>query len=270
MVNGDRQKQTLNILQQEKRLSITELSQRLNISIATARRDLDALASEGKVQRVHGGALLVEKAPPEPPILLRSMDQLNEKAHIGAKAASMIRAGETIFLGSGTTVLETARRLPHLQNLTIITNSLPVANALATRTDINLVILGGIFRHSECTAYGQFTEQALAELHADKVIFGIRAICSGPGLTNDFIPEVQTDRSILKIGREVIIVADHTKFNVISTATVAPLSWVSKIITDNQTPVEVIEEMTALGIEMIVVDCCTPLPGKPGSEHAPN
>jgi DeoR/GlpR family transcriptional regulator of sugar metabolism len=198
------------------------------------------------------------------------MDQLNEKSHIGAKAASLIQDGETVFLGSGTTVLEAAHRLPHRQNLTIITNSLPVANVLATRTDINLVILGGIFRHSECTAYGHFTEQALAELHADKVIFGIRAISSAAGLTNDFIPEVQTDRSILKIGREVIIVADHTKFNAISTATVAPLSWVSKIITDNLTPADVIDEMTELGIEMIVVDCCAPLPSNSELEHAAN
>jgi len=267
MVNGNRLKQTLNLMHQEKRVSITELSQRFNVSIATARRDLDWLAREGKVQRVHGGAILIEKAPPEPPILQRSFEQMNEKAHIGEKAASLIREGETVFLGSGTTVLEAARRLPYFQNLTVITNSLPVVNVLATRTDINLVILGGIFRHSEYTAYGHFAEQALAELHADKVIFGIRAICNGPGLTNDFIPEVQTDRAILKIGREVIILADHTKFNAISIATVAPLSWVSKIITDNQTPAEVIDEMTQLGIEMIVVDCCAPLPNKPESNH---
>ena len=268
MVNGNRLNQILNIIHQDKRVSISELSQRFNVSVATARRDLDMLASEGKVQRVHGGALLIEKAPPEPPILQRSTVQINEKAHIGEKAASLIREGETIFLGSGTTVLETAKRLPFFQSLTVITNSLPVANALANRREINLVILGGIFRHSEYTAYGHFTEQSLAELNADKVIFGIRAICSEHGLTNDFLPEVQTDRTILKIGREVIILADHTKFNLVSTATVAPLSWVSKIITDDQTPTQVINEMVQHGIEVIVADCSTILPNRTGSEHA--
>jgi len=109
----ERQRQILSLLTKQGRLSVAEIVEQFSISEATARRDLEALASEGKVQRVHGGAIVVEQAPPELPILDRESEQADKKVRIGRTTAELIGDKETIFLGSGTTVLEVARNLRH-------------------------------------------------------------------------------------------------------------------------------------------------------------
>src|SRR5512144_518018 len=139
----ERQRRILTLLQQSERLSVAEICERFAVSEATARRDLEALAGQGKIQRVHGGAILAEQAPPELPILQRGYAQLEEKTRIGRVAAGLIADEETVFLGSGTTVLEVARHLRDRRGLTVITNSLPVINTLASAEGINLVAVGG-------------------------------------------------------------------------------------------------------------------------------
>jgi DeoR/GlpR family transcriptional regulator of sugar metabolism len=112
--------------------------------------------------------------------------------------------------------------------------------------------VGGILRQSEGSLYGHLTELMLNEINANKVIFGIRAISLENGLTNDFVPEISTDRKILKMAKDVILVADHTKFDRVSTALVCSSAEICKIITDDQTPQELVEEFAMAGIEMIV------------------
>src|SRR5215470_15186653 len=115
----ERQKQILSRLTRRGRLSVTEIVRQFSISEATARRDLESLAAQGKVQRVHGGVIAIEQAPPELPILERAKEQSSDKARIGRSAANLIGDNETVFLGSGTTVLEVARNLRDRKNLTV-------------------------------------------------------------------------------------------------------------------------------------------------------
>ena len=159
--------------------------------------------------------------------------------------------GLTIFLGSGTTVLQVAQHLV-TRNITVITNSLPVINLMSEKENISLIALGGMLRDSELSFIGHITEQALYEVRADKVIIGIRAISLEQGLTNDYLPETLTDRAILNAGRETIVVADHTKCGVISTAFLAPLTAMRTLVTDSGTDAEFIESLRALDIEVIV------------------
>src|SRR5512141_942095 len=179
----ERQKQILSLLTRQGRLSVTEIVEQFSISEATARRDLESLASQGKVQRVHGGVIAVEEATPELPILERENEQADEKSNIGRAAASLVADKETIFLGSGTTVLEVARNLRGRKNLTVITNSLPVLNVLAGLQEITVISLGGMLRESELSFIGHITEQALAELRVDKVFMGTRGLSLDNGLT---------------------------------------------------------------------------------------
>ena len=230
----ERQKQILSLLSQQGRLSVAEIVTQFSISEATARRDLETLASQGKAQRVHGGVIEVEKAPPELPILQRKGEQTDEKTRIGRVAARLVGDDETVFLGSGTTVLEIARHLRDHKNLTVITNSLPVLNILAGTKAITVVSLGGMLRESELSFIGHITEQSLVEIRADKVFIGTRGISLEQGLTNDYLQETLTDRAILKIGREVIIVADHTKVNRVSTVLLAPLKGIHTFVTDSE------------------------------------
>ena len=248
----ERQKQILSLLSKQGRLSVSEIVEQFSISEATARRDLETLASQGKAQRVHGGVIAAEQAPPELPILQRESEQADEKAGIGRAAAELIADGETVFLGSGTTVLEAAKHLRDRKNLTVITNSLPVLNALAGIKDITVVSLGGQLRDSELSFIGHITEQALAEVRVDKVVIGTRGISLEHGLTNDYLQETLTDRAILKIGREVIVLADHTKVNRVSTVLLAPLNAMQTFVTDSSADKKFVQTLKKNGINVIV------------------
>ncbi len=249
----ERQQRLLRFIEQQQRITVNQVVAQFDVSLATARRDLETLADQGKVQRVHGGAIAVHQAPPEPPVLQRTSEQSAEKLRIGQAAADLIGDGETIFLSSGTTVLEVARRLRGKRGLTVITNSVLVVNELASSNDITVISLGGMLRHSEMSLIGHITELALSELRADKVILGIRAIDPEHGLTSGYLPETMTDRAILKIGREVIVVADHTKCGASATAFVAPITAVHTLITDTGTSKDFIAVVQARGVKVTLV-----------------
>jgi DeoR/GlpR family transcriptional regulator of sugar metabolism len=249
---AERQKQIFSLLVRQGRLSVAEIVDQFSISHATARRDLETLALQGKAQRVHGGVIAVDQAPPELPILERGSEQPDEKARVGRAAASLVADRETVFLGSGTTVLEVARNLRDRQNLTVITNSLPVLNMLAGRAGITVISLGGMLRESELSFIGHITEQALTEIRVDKVFIGTRGLSLEHGLTNDYLQETLTDRAIMKIGSEVIIVADHTKVNRVSTVLLAPLDRMRWFVTDTNADRRFLQALKKIGIKVIV------------------
>jgi DeoR family transcriptional regulator of aga operon len=247
----ERQNQIHQYILHSQRISITDVCENFSVSEATARRDLETLAKEGKIQRVHGGAIALTQAPPESPILQRQDEQADEKIRIGQAAAGLIHAGETIFLGSGTTVLEIARALRGRNSLTVITNSLPVVNVLAGDEAITVICLGGMLRESELSFIGHITEQAMAEVRADKVFIGTRAISLEYGLTHEFMPETMTDRAILKSGKEIIVAADHSKFGRTATILLAPLESIHTLITDQAASREFTDELQSRGIRVI-------------------
>lgn len=195
--NIERQQKILTFLSNQKRISVTEICEMFAVSEATARRDLEVLTDQKHLQRVHGGAISLKQAPPELPILQREAEQAEEKRHIALAAANLVKDGDIVFLGSGTTVLEVARVLKNRKSLTIITNSLPVLNILSGLLEITLIALGGMLRDSELSFIGHITEQSLAEIRVDKVIMGVHAIDLENGLTNDYLQETMTDRAIL-------------------------------------------------------------------------
>jgi DeoR/GlpR family transcriptional regulator of sugar metabolism len=248
----ERQRAIQELIERQKRVSVETICATFSISQATARRDLETLAEERKIQRVRGGAIYIEQSLPELPILQRENEQPAEKDRIAKAVARLIEPGDTIFLGSGTTVLAVARHLFNCKDLTVITNSLPIINMLVGRSGINLIILGGMFRDSELSFIGHITEKALSEIRADKVIIGARAISIEHGITNDFLPETLTDRAITKIGRKTILVADHTKFGSVSTVVLASIEEFNIVVTDDQTEKEYINWMKDLGIQVII------------------
>ena len=248
----ERSDQILEMLAHKGKLSVTEIVETFSVSEATARRDLNYLAREGKIRRYYGGAILFQKAAPEEPILQRTLEQQEEKERIGRAAANLIEDGETIFLGSGTTVLQVAKNLAG-RPLTVITNSLPIINLMADWPEVTLTALGGQFRSSERSFIGHVTDKFIQDLRANKVIIGIRAISLEHGLTNDYMPETITDRAILQMGQKVIIVADHTKFGRVSTVHVAPVEVADTIITDKLVPDGYINDLRSRDVELIIV-----------------
>ena len=233
------------------RVTVPELSTHFGVSEATIRRDLEELDNLGRIRRTHGGALQAEKIVQEPPISQRITENPEEKNQIGKAAAKLIRNGETIFLGSGTTVIEVARNLPPDIELTVITNSLPVVNELATHPGIELIVIGGVLRPRELSMVGHVAEQAVREFRADRVFLGMYAIDADRGFTNDFPPEIMTDRAIISIAPQVIILADHTKFGRVNSMLVAPVTAAQMIITDQTTSQTAVDQLEEVGIRVI-------------------
>ncbi len=236
---------------QRQQVSVSDICEMFGISEATARRDLDQLASTGSIQRVHGGAVANNEAPPEPPVLQRSSWQQSEKQRIGALAATLIDPGDTVFISSGTTSLVVAQALRERNDLTIVTNSLPVMNIMADSGNA-MIALGGMLRASESSFIGHLAVQGLAELRISKIIFGIRGIDVVHGLTNDYLPETVTDRAILSAGRHVIVVADHTKLGRTAPAFVAPLSAMHTLVTDHAANTTIVDAIADIGVRVML------------------
>jgi DeoR/GlpR family transcriptional regulator of sugar metabolism len=128
-----------------------------------------------------------------------------------------------------------------------------VIDVLSQAEGVSLISVGGFLRRSELSFIGHITELALRELRPQKAIMGIRAASLADGLTNDYLPEVSTDRVIIESAPEVILVADHTKFGKISTALVAPMTAIHKLVTDDQIPPHLVAGLRERGIEVLIV-----------------
>lgn len=245
-----RQAQIRRMVEEQGQVTVTELSPLFNVSEATIRRDLEECSDRGWMRRTHGGAVKVERAGKEPPILERVNRNADSKERIGQKAADMIHDGETIFLGSGTTVLEIAKHLPYEISLTVITNSLLLIDELVSRPNIEVIVIGGMLRRSELSMVGHIANQDVQEFRADRVFMGIRAADPTHGFTNDHLPEAVVDREILKIAPEIVFVLDHEKFAKVSSVLVAPANAIDIIITDDEAPEDVVSAFREMMIKV--------------------
>jgi DeoR/GlpR family transcriptional regulator of sugar metabolism len=250
MLSVERHQQILEQVLSKKSVRVNDLSDFLDVSVATIRRDLSQMEEKGLIQRVHGGAILVEDAE-EPPILQRKSKQAEFKRRIGIAAADLVADNETIIITSGTTTEAMVPFLTGKSGLTVITNAVNIANLLTRYPHISVIVLGGWLRHTEFSILGYLTDQALQDLHADKLFHGIFGLDPEFGLTGTDMQEVQTDRKILSAARQLIILADHTKFGVIGQIRLAPVEKVNTIITDDQTPEHFVRALREKGVQVI-------------------
>lgn len=252
LLKAERQNRIRGLVDDNGSVTVAEVSDHLGVSEATIRRDLEEMQARGWVYRTHGGAVRVERALRQPPINHRLKMQSEEKQRIGQVAAKLIQDGETIFLGSSTTVLEIARNIPDHLRLKVITNSVPIINELADHANIEMIVIGGAVRPSELSFVGYFAEEMVQEFRADKVFMGIRAVDITNGFTNDDVQESILDRKILTIAPQVIIAADHTKFGRVSTVLVGPVTAAHIIVTDEQAPPDIVNHLRQLEIQVIL------------------
>jgi DeoR family transcriptional regulator of aga operon len=171
---------------------------------------------------------------------------------VAAAAAGLVRDGQTIAVSSGTTAVEFARELVDRTDLTVITNSLDVAFILLDRDGIQLVVLGGVVRPRMHSLLGHLTERACEEMRADFLFMGIGAISLERGLMNDYMPEIVTDRTLRSMATTVVVMADSSKFDLVATAFVFGLDEVDVIVTDDGVRPEVVKDLTARKIRVIV------------------
>lgn len=250
----DRRQQILAAVQADGRVSVFQLCRKFNTSEPTIRRDLRELADAGLIIRAHGGAVAIPPSVSEPPVIQRMSVAEICKTCIGKAAAALVADGDSIFIGSGSTAAYVARHLINHKNLTVISNALTVANELASADGVTVVVTGGIMRSSELSLIGHIAEQALKEIRVDKIFMGIPAISIQDGLTNDYLHEVMTDRAIIELASELIIVADHTKLEKACSAFIAPITRVTTLVTDAAADILILEKYKEIGIRVITAD----------------
>lgn len=243
-------------LEKNGRVNVRELAQQFNVSRMTIRRDLEELSDSGMIERTYGGAIAPYQPHKflEPPFTERVNSNAQEKALIAREASQLVRPGDKIFLSAGTTAYMLAKELARRSNFTVVMNSILIASVIATNENIRALVLGGFVRHSELSLHGHLTQEGLKGLHLDKVFIGIRGIHPEYGLSNDTPWEVMTDRGVLSVSDQIIVLADHTKFGHVATNVIAPLEKVNTLITSTLTPSEMIEKIRSRGVNVIQVN----------------
>ena len=234
----ERRRRIMDLLEAQERVTVDELVLRFAVSAVTIRGDLDALANAGAVVRSHGGALKRVDAPEDMPITVKETLHHAEKVRIGHAACQMIKDGETIMLDSGTTTAEIARQIKFLkfQALNVITNALNIAMELANHPNVRLIMIGGILRQMSYSLSGPHAEQTLRGLHADRLFLGVDGLDPEIGLMTPDVLEAQLNAIMIQVSREVVVVADSTKFHRRSLSVIAKLDSVHKLITDQGAP----------------------------------
>ncbi|MEX3104336.1 DeoR/GlpR transcriptional regulator [Streptomyces sp. V2] len=230
---------------------VNELTRRLGVSDMTIRRDLDALAKQGVVEKVHGGAVpVVEASTHEPGFEAKSGLELTAKEDIARTAAGLVAPGSAIALSGGTTTFALAHRLVDVPDLTVVTNSVRVADVFhaAQRTSgprqgaATVVLTGGVRTPSD-SLVGPVADQAIAALHFDMLFLGVHGISAEAGLSTPNLAEAETNRRLVHSARRVVVVADHTKWGVVGLSSFATLDQVDSLVTDAGLPAAARTEM---------------------------
>jgi DeoR/GlpR family transcriptional regulator of sugar metabolism len=232
-----RQRQTiiLDRVREDGAVRVADLVRELGVSDMTVRRDLEALHDRGLLEKVHGGATSLEgNALFEPGFTAKSTLQQSEKDAIADAAVDLVEPGMAIAVSAGTTTYALAQRLAGVPGLTVVTNSVRVADVLyqAGRSDQTIILTGGVRTPSDALV-GPFAVSALRTVHVDLVFVGVHGMDPHSGFTCPNLLEADTDRALIDAGRSLVVVADHSKWGVIGISSIARLDQADVLITDS-------------------------------------
>ncbi|MGH3586129.1 MAG: DeoR/GlpR family DNA-binding transcription regulator [Pseudonocardia sp.] len=213
---------------------VSELVERLGVSDMTVRRDIDGLAHRGLVTRVHGGATAARGSGEEPGFAVKSALHPGAKQAIAHAAAALVEPGASVALSAGTTTHAVASTLLGIPRLTVVTNSLRVAEVLhgAARDDLTVVLTGGERTPSDALV-GPVAVAALRGLHVDWLLMGVHGMDADAGFTTPNLAEAETNRALVASARQVAVVADNSKWGVVGLSTIAALDEVDVVVTDD-------------------------------------
>ncbi|MFJ1756787.1 DeoR/GlpR family DNA-binding transcription regulator [Kitasatospora sp. NPDC088134] len=219
-------------------VSLRELARVVQTSEVTVRRDVRALEAEGLLDRRHGGAVLPGGFSREPGYPQKTHLAAVEKSAIADLAASLVEEGDAIVVGAGTTTQELARRLARVPGLTVVTNSLLVAQALAHANRVEVVMTGGTLRGSNYALVGSGAEQSLAGLRVTKAFLSGSGLTAERGLSTANMLSASVDRALVQAANEVIVLADHTKLGADSMFQTVATEAITRLVTDEHAAAE--------------------------------
>ncbi|MCO5238342.1 MAG: transcriptional repressor AgaR [Chitinophagaceae bacterium] len=240
-------------LEEKGQVDVASLSKELKVSEVTIRNDLKRLEQKNALIRARGGAIKVERVGLDFTISDKNKQNYEQKMKIGRNAAGLIESGDTIILDSGTTTMEIAKNLKNEDELTVITNALNIANQLAEHPRINVIIPGGFLRKNSLSLIGTTAEESFKNYFCDKLFLAVDGFSPAYGLSTPNVEEAHLNRVMMSISKQVIVVADSSKFHKRSFAFIAPVSDIDMLITDNGIPAEDQKKLESAGIKVVIV-----------------
>jgi len=280
VIAAERLERVAETVRKQGTVSIADLSERLDVSEATIRRDLTKLERQGLLKRTYGGAVARRAssldaqaeavarraASLDAPFNVREQHHVAEKRAIAMAAAALVSNGETIVLDAGTTTGQLAHALRDRCDLTVITNSERVMNELYDCTGVTVVVTGGELRplsglpsRGDICMVGPIAEEILRRFRPSKAFLGTAGITVSEGMSNTNLPQSQIKCIMAQISEEVILLTDHSKFGHVSYSIVSPVDVLDKVITDRGVSAEDKAALEERGIEVVVVE---PSPNK--------
>ena len=249
----ERRRRICELLKEEGRVTVDSLAARFGTSQVTIRADLSMLETAGALTRTHGGALSVPEA--DQSLNVKQLQHHAEKVRIAEAAADLIRDGETIILDSGTTTAEIARRIRtlSLKSVNVITNALNIAALLIDVPSVRLIVPGGILRRESNSLSGPMAEAALGTLQANRLYLGADGVDPQIGVMTPHLAEAELNAKMIAISREVVVVADASKFTRRNISLIARVEQVNMLITDRAAPTEAVEQLRQRGVEVRLV-----------------
>jgi DeoR/GlpR family transcriptional regulator of sugar metabolism len=242
----------LDLINREKTVRLRDLVERYDVSDETIRRDLRSLERAGYLVRVYGGATLPNMYGAEPRYEMREVINLKEKKLVAKAAQPFIHDGDSLFLELGTTTLEFAKLLHVHNDLTILTNSIPIADVLINFEKFNVWMIGGHVRKGERATSGFLAEQTIDQFNVDKLVMGVGGVNREGWITDYHSEEANARRKMIKRSRHIIALADYSKFDVTALNQICPLSSVDILVSDEKIPHPYKRILAEAGTELVI------------------
>ena len=250
MTTHERRQSLLDILRKQPGLRVPELASALNVSEGTVRNDLNALETEGKLKRVHGGAVLNNQDPFLNNSFVRRFKQsIAAKLAIAREAAILVKDGDSILLDASSTAYYLAQALSDRRKLRVMTNGFEVARELAQNSSNTVVLIGGVVNNDSSSVTGLLSEKIIAEMHIEKAFFSCSGFSLERGMTEVHYAEAQLKRKAIESSRSVIALIDSTKFGKEDLTPFASIDQITQLITDDALSAEWIEKLKKAHIE---------------------
>lgn len=234
-------------------VKVSELSESLEVSEVTIRKDLKQLEDKKLLYRNHGGASSLSSIISDKHIDVKEKMQSEEKAKIAQKAVSLIEPNDKIMIASGTTLLAFANELSTSENITVITSSVKVSLALCYNPSIEVIQLGGTMRKNSVSIIGHYAENILKSLSCDKLFLGVDGIDLDYGLTTSDTNEARINQQMIEASQRTIILTDSSKFSKRGFCKICDINQIHHIITDKGAPSHIIDMIRERGIEVTLV-----------------
>lgn len=239
-------------LEENGQVDVTSLSKEFSVSEVTVRNDLKRLEQKNALIRARGGAIKIDRVGTDFAISDKNKQNYEQKRRIGKAAAALIEDGDTIILDSGTTTMEITKHLSGLSELTVITNALNIADQLSEHPSANVIVPGGFLRKKSLSLIGPTAEEGFKNYFCDKLFLAVDGLSLVHGLSTPNVEEAHLNRVMISISKQVIVVADSSKFLKRSFALLAPVSVIDVLITDSGIPPEDQRKLETAGVKVII------------------